>query len=76
MKLFKKTYWLIYPVLIVFFMLIFDQFHKTDGFLLKAFVSGFVAFIISPRKKIIHTQTGKIKQITWIFLKKPVLLES
>lgn len=72
MKLFKKTYWLIYPVLIVVFMFVFDQIYKTDNFLLKAGISGFFAFVLSPRKKIIQTQTGKIKQITWIFFKKPI----
>jgi hypothetical protein len=75
MKLFKKTYWLIYPILIVFFMLIFDLIFQTEEFYLKAFVSGFVAFIISPRKKIIKNQTGKTKQITWIFLKKSIILD-
>ena len=75
MKLFKKIYWLIYPVLIVLFMFIFDQFYKTDNFLLKGGISAVFAFILSPRKKIIQTQTGKIKQITWIFLKKPILID-
>ncbi|WP_166383521.1 MULTISPECIES: hypothetical protein [unclassified Polaribacter] len=75
MKLFKKTYWLIYPILIVLFMLIFDQFYTSDNFPLKAAISAVLAFIISPRKKIILTQTGKKKQITWIFLKNPIVLE-
>ena len=72
MELFKKTYWLIYPILIAVFMLIFDQLYKTDSFPMKAIIC---AFLLSPRKKIIATQTGKIKQITWLFLKKPVILE-
>lgn len=75
MKLFKKTYWLIYPVLIAVFMFSFDQIYTTDNFLLKGGISAFFAFILSPRKKIIQTQTGKIKQITWIFLKKSILLD-
>ncbi|MFK8058761.1 MAG: hypothetical protein AB8B78_01605 [Polaribacter sp.] len=74
MKLFKKTYWLIYPILIVVFMLIFDQFYTTDNFMLKGGISAVIAFIISPRKRIFQTQTGKIKQITWIFLKNPVII--
>lgn len=53
-------------------MFVFDQIYKTDNFLLKAGISGFFAFVLSPRKKIIQTQTGKIKQITWIFFKKPI----
>jgi len=75
MKLFKKIYWLIYPILIAVFMLIFDQLYKTDSFPMKAIICAFLAFLLSPRKKIVQTQTGKIKQITWLFLKKPVILE-
>lgn len=75
MKLFKKTYWLIYPILIAVFMLIFDQLYKIDSFPMKAIICASLAFLLSPRKKIIETQTGKIKQITWLFLKKPVILE-
>jgi hypothetical protein len=74
MKLFKKVYWLIYPILIVLFMLIFDQLYKTDNFILKAGICAVLAFILSPRKKIIQTPTGRVKQITWLFLKQPILL--
>ncbi len=34
-----------------------------------------VAYILSPRKKIILTQTGERKQLTWIFLKSPIFLD-
>jgi hypothetical protein len=76
MKLFKKTYWLIYPILIVVFMMIFDQLYATDNFILKAGVCAVLAFIVSPRKKIIQTEKGNTKQITWLFLKQPVALDS
>ena len=36
MKLFKIVYWLIYPILIVVFMLIFDQLFETNNFIVKA----------------------------------------
>jgi hypothetical protein len=75
-KLFKKVYWLIYPILIVVFMLIFDQLYKTDNFILKAGTCAVLAFILSPRKKIIQTEKGKIKQITWLFLKEPIIIGS
>jgi len=75
MELFKKTYWLIYPVLIVLFMFIFDQIYKTDSLPLKGGICAVLAFVISPRKKIILTQTGKKKQITWLFLKDPIILD-
>lgn len=61
MKLFKKTYWLIYPVLIVVFMFVFDQIYKTDNFLLKAGISAFFAFVLSPRKKNNSNTNGKNK---------------
>lgn len=76
MNLFKKTYWLIYPALIVIFMFTFDLVLTTENFTLKVFFCGALAFVLSPRKKIINTQKGKVKQITWIFLKKPIILNS
>jgi len=75
MELFKKVYWLIYPILIIVFMWIFDFVYKTDSFPLKIGICSVVAFILSPRKKIILTQTGKTKQINWLFLKKPIHLD-
>ena len=75
MKLFKIIYWLIYPILIVVFMLIFDQLFETNIFIVKAGSSAVLAFILSPRKKIIQTEKGKIKQITWLFLKEPIGLD-
>jgi hypothetical protein len=75
MKLFKKTYWLIYPILIVVFMLIFDQLYKMDSLPMKAGICAVIAFFLSPRKKLILTETGKIKQITWIFLKEPITID-
>jgi hypothetical protein len=75
MKLFKIVYWLIYPILIVMFMLIFDQLFETNNFIVKAGSSAVLAFILSPRKKIIQTEKGKIKQITWLFLREPIGLD-
>ena len=75
MKLFKIVYWLIYPILIVVFMLIFDQLFETNNFIVKAGSSAVLAFILSPRKKIIQTEKGKIKQITWLFLREPIGLD-
>ena len=75
MKLFKIVYWLIYPILIVMFMLIFDQLFETNNFIVKAGSSAVLAFILSPRKKIIQTEKGNTKQITWLFLKQPIALD-
>jgi hypothetical protein len=75
MKLFKKTYWLIYPILIVVFMLIFDQLYEMDSLPMKAGICAVIAFFLSPRKKLILTETGKKKQITWLFLKEPISID-
>lgn len=75
MKLFNTVYWLIYPILIVVFMLIFDQLFEIDNIILETSGSLLLAFILSPRKKIIQTKKGKIKQITWLFLKEPIKLD-
>lgn len=64
-----------YPILIVVFMLIFDQLFETNNFIVKAGSSAVLAFMLSPRKKIIQTEKGKIKQITWLFLKEPIGLD-
>ena len=61
MKLFKKTYWLIYPILIVVFMLIFDQLYKMDSLPMKAGICAVIAFFLSPRKKINSNRNRKNK---------------
>ncbi len=33
-----------------------------------------IAILLSPRKKRIQTQTGEKIQITWVFLKKAIIL--
>ncbi|WP_299016065.1 hypothetical protein [uncultured Polaribacter sp.] len=75
MKLFKKIYWIIYPILLITCLFILDKVFNVDNFLIRATIAGAIGFILSPRKKIIETQTGKVKQITWILLKKPILLD-
>ncbi|TXD49741.1 hypothetical protein [Polaribacter sp. IC073] len=74
MKLFKKIFWLINPILIVVFMLTMDKVFNIQEIWMNSIISVLLAFILSPRKKIIQTQNGKIKQITWLFLKQPVLI--
>jgi len=47
----------------------------TNDFL-RATISASIAVLLSPRRKLIQTQTGKKKQITWIFLKEPVIIDN
>lgn len=74
MKLFKKTYWIIFPLIMFICLLIMDKIFNMNNFFITGAIAGAVGFILSPRKKIIKTQTGIVKQITWIFLKKPIII--
>ena len=75
MKLFKKTYWIIFPLIMFICLFVMDKILNIDNFLITAAIAGAIGFILSPRKKIIKTQTGEVKQITWLFLKKPIILD-
>ena len=75
MKLFKKTYWIIFPLIMFICLLIMDKIFNMDNFLITAAIAGAIAFILSPRKKKLQTQTGEKTQITWFFLKKPIIIE-
>mgnify|MGYP000687008185 CR=1 FL=1 len=43
--------------------------------MLRTVFSVTLAFILSPRKKKIITQTGEKNQITWVFLKNPIIID-
>ena len=75
MKLFKKTYWLIFPTVLFICLFILDVVFNVENFFIRTLVAGFVAYILSPRKKKFTTQTGEKTQITWFFLKKPIFLD-
>ncbi|MBE7693994.1 hypothetical protein [Tenacibaculum finnmarkense] len=75
MKYFKKFYLVIYPLLIVFFIFMLDKIFLIQESWIRIGVAIALAYILSPRKKIIRTQSGDRKQLTWIFLKNPIFLE-
>jgi hypothetical protein len=69
-----------YPGLVLFivcfvvYMTLEYVFGMTHNFL-KATIAASIAVLLSPRRKIIETQNGKKKQITWVFLKKPIIID-
>ncbi|MFT7442018.1 MAG: positive regulator of sigma E activity [Maribacter sp.] len=75
MNLFKKTYWIIFPLIMFICLLIMDKIFNMDNFLITAAIAGAIAFILAPRKKKIKTQTVTKTQVTWIFLKKPIIID-
>lgn len=71
----KKFHRAIYPLFIILFILLLDKVFLVERSWIQTAVAIAVAYVISPRKKIIQTQTGERKQLTWIFLKKPIFLD-
>jgi hypothetical protein len=72
MKLFKQTYWLINPLLIVVFMLITEKFFEIDNIVISTSMAVTLAYILSPRVKIVEKQHGAEEQIKWLLFKKVI----
>ncbi|RBW59400.1 hypothetical protein [Tenacibaculum sp. E3R01] len=75
MTFIKKFYRGIYPILAILFILIFDKGIQIEPSWLGIAIAVALAYFLSPRKKIIQTQTGERTQLTWVFLKKPIFLD-
>ncbi|MCT4700153.1 hypothetical protein [Tenacibaculum haliotis] len=74
-QLIKKIHRIIYPLLAIFFLLILDKVFHVEPSWVRMALAIALGYFLSPRKKIIQTQTGEKKQLTWIFLKKPIFLD-
>jgi hypothetical protein len=72
MKLFKKIYWLINPLLVVGFLLILEKVFKTENTIFSASISVVLAFVLSSKVKILDKQHGEEEQIKWLFFKKVI----
>ncbi|PQB08295.1 hypothetical protein BST83_15040 [Polaribacter filamentus] len=70
MKLFKQIYWLINPLLIVVFMLITENFFEIDEIVISTSIAVILAYILSPRVKVVEKQHGAEEQIKWLLFKK------
>lgn len=75
MKYLRKYHKVIYPLLIVLFLLLLEKgFQLEPTWLRFALAIGF-AYFLAPRKKIVQTEAGEKVQLYWVFLKKPINLE-
>jgi len=72
MKLFKKTYWLITPLLVVIFLLIFEKGFKIENTIIITSLAVVLAFLLSPKVKMVDKQHGEEEQIKWLFFKKVI----
>jgi len=70
----KKT-GLVVGVLTFIFIVILDLVFKIDNTILRIVIAASLAALLAPRRKKIKTQTGEKTQITWIFLKKSILID-
>lgn len=61
----------------VFFLIIYAvaYFVGIQNPLLRTVFAATLAFVISPRKKIVQTQNSQKTQVTWVFLKKPIIID-
>tara|TARA_R110001606_G_scaffold4410_1_gene20539 strand:+ start:4949 stop:5176 length:228 start_codon:yes stop_codon:yes gene_type:complete len=70
----KRLFLVIFSI--TFFLIFFlDVIIGMKNGMIRAVIAAGVAVFLSPRKKKISTQTGEKTQITWIFLKKPIILD-
>ena len=71
----KKPYLVIFLFTVVF-VLIFDVVLGVENIFIRTSISAFLAVLLSPRKKKFITAEAKEKsQITWLFLKKPIIID-
>lgn len=75
LQLIKKIHRIIYPVLTIFFLLILDKVFHVEPDWIRIALAIALGYFLSPRKKVIQTQTGDRTQLTWIFLKEPIFLD-
>ena len=74
MKFFKNFYYLIFPL---FFFLIYftiDYVYVFPETWMKIVTSIIIAYLLSPRTRIVNKQNSKVKIIKWIFLRNAVFV--
>ncbi|MCG1035282.1 hypothetical protein [Polaribacter sargassicola] len=75
MEYLAKKPGLVIFLLTIIFVGILDFGFKIDNSIVRILIAAPMAAFLSPRKKIINTQSGDKTQITWFFLKKPLVLD-
>ena len=72
MKYLANRPYLVLFILTLLFIAFFDKVLNIENSFIRSGLAAGIAVILSPRKKIIKTQTGEKTQITWFLLKKPI----
>ena len=74
MKKIAARPYLVMFILIFLFMFILEHVFGMQSSALRAGIAAAFGVLFSPRTKMIKTQSGKVKQITWMFLKEPITI--
>lgn len=75
MRLIKNYYFLIFPGLILLFLFILEQSTKINEVWLKLLIVIPLAYLFSPKIKVIRKSYGKQKQLRWFFSKKVIYIK-
>lgn len=75
MRLIKNYYFLIFPGLILLFLLILEYSTNIDQVWLKMLIVIPLAYMFSPRIKVVRKPYGKEKQLRWLFSKKIIYIK-
>lgn len=75
MKYLAKKPFIVIFIFTLVFIFFLDKFLGVENTMYRAFTAAVCAAFLSPRKKKIQTQSGEKTQITWFFLKKPIILD-
>ncbi|QXP73223.1 hypothetical protein H0I31_05880 [Tenacibaculum sp. AHE15PA] len=75
MKFIAKNSFILTLILVVALHFVLDKGLGIDNSWIRLGIVFIILLFIMPRKKKIQTQSGEKTQITWFFLKKPIILD-
>lgn len=72
MELFKKIYFLIYPLLSILFILILKEVVEIKEMSIAVVIGISLAYVLSPKVRVVEKQDGFEEQIKWLFFQKVI----
>ncbi|PQJ80378.1 hypothetical protein [Polaribacter porphyrae] len=75
MSIIKNYYFLIFPSLVILFMYSLDKILNLNELWIKLLIAIPIAYLLSPRIKIIKKRYGKEKRLSWLFSKKIIYIK-
>ncbi|CAM1352178.1 hypothetical protein [Tenacibaculum crassostreae] len=75
MKFLAKNSFIVIFLIVFIGSAILDKLFNVDNFLIRLIILIPIGMLLSPRKKKIQTKEGEKTQVTWFFLKEPIILD-